>query len=394
MNRVATQGIARVSTIFRGFILGRVMLATMFSLIVLAANVGFTQRLACRADRLTKNPVITPQLFVAAGVPADGHNINGPSLIRVPDWVSQSKRPDPSAQYYLYFAHHGGRYIRMAWAAKVEGPYQLYEPGTGVLTLQQPRAIHPSPDRWAVPLADDLAVEGHIASPDVIVDDANRRFIMFYHGFEARPSNGGGASSRFTGPDGKVWQRKKQRAFVSLSDDGLDFNGNTLPRVAGTMYLRTFQVDDAWYSSSYHVLRRAADPADPLSGWEEVGKHRSLSRARHTAVRVGDDGTITVFFSRKGDSPEHILYATIRGFAKKRTNRWQVHGPKTVVYPETDWEGGDLPITKSREGASHESVRQLQDPAYFCDKDGSEYLLYAVAGEKGIAIARLTWFEP
>ena len=30
-------------------------------------------------------------------------NINGPSLVRVPEWVE-----DPLGKYYLYFAHHRG----------------------------------------------------------------------------------------------------------------------------------------------------------------------------------------------------------------------------------------------------------------------------------------------
>ena len=31
----------------------------------------------------------------------DGENINGPSLIKVPDWIKS-----PLARYYLYFSHH------------------------------------------------------------------------------------------------------------------------------------------------------------------------------------------------------------------------------------------------------------------------------------------------
>ena len=36
-----------------------------------------------------------------------GDNVSGPSLIRVPEWVDA-----PLGRYYLYFAHHDGRYIR------------------------------------------------------------------------------------------------------------------------------------------------------------------------------------------------------------------------------------------------------------------------------------------
>ena len=54
-----------------------------------------------------------------------GSNINGPSLIRVPDWL-----PNPLGKYYLYFAHHKGEYIRLAYADDLSGPWTTYEAGT------------------------------------------------------------------------------------------------------------------------------------------------------------------------------------------------------------------------------------------------------------------------
>ena len=41
-----------------------------------------------------------------------GTNINGPSLIRVPAQVW----PQPLGRYYLYFSHHKGAFIRLAYA--------------------------------------------------------------------------------------------------------------------------------------------------------------------------------------------------------------------------------------------------------------------------------------
>src|SRR5690242_6660174 len=96
--------------------------------------VGFT------AARQACNPLISREMFTEANVPTDGNNINGPSLIRVPDWLPPEKRADPQALYYLYFAHHTGQYIRMAWAKNVEGPYRLFNPGAGVLSLCRPEA--------------------------------------------------------------------------------------------------------------------------------------------------------------------------------------------------------------------------------------------------------------
>ena len=57
------------------------------------------------AKRLENNPIITPQLLKGD----DGKNINGPSLIKAPDWLENKL-----GKYYLYFGHHAGKYIRLA----------------------------------------------------------------------------------------------------------------------------------------------------------------------------------------------------------------------------------------------------------------------------------------
>ena len=56
--------------------------------------------------RFPQNPLIT-----LASSPSLGDNINGPSIVRVPDWVER-----PLGRYYMYFAHHMGAFIRLAYA--------------------------------------------------------------------------------------------------------------------------------------------------------------------------------------------------------------------------------------------------------------------------------------
>ena len=65
-----------------------------------------------RVERLLDVPIITPALH-----PSIGENIQGPSLIRVPEWVEGRL-----GAYYLYFADHKGRYIRLAYADDLLGP--------------------------------------------------------------------------------------------------------------------------------------------------------------------------------------------------------------------------------------------------------------------------------
>lgn len=69
--------------------------------------------------RFKNVPLITP-----ASSPSIGENINGPTLMRVPDFVQ-----NPLGKYYLYFAHHNGKSIRMAYADSPAGPFTVYEPG-------------------------------------------------------------------------------------------------------------------------------------------------------------------------------------------------------------------------------------------------------------------------
>ena len=63
------------------------------------------------AKRLLNHPIITPKTH-----PSIGRNIQGPSLIQVPDWVV-----NPLGSYYLYFADHKGSYIRLAYANELTG---------------------------------------------------------------------------------------------------------------------------------------------------------------------------------------------------------------------------------------------------------------------------------
>jgi len=57
-------------------------------------------------ERFAENPVITPDMDARMG-----RNVNGASLIRVPDWLE-----DPLGTYYLYFAHHQESYLRLGYA--------------------------------------------------------------------------------------------------------------------------------------------------------------------------------------------------------------------------------------------------------------------------------------
>ena len=76
-------------------------------LVALITPGGFAQQpdlSTVKVTRVLDKPIIGPDIHPSIGV-----NIQGPSLIRVPDWVE-----NPLGKYYLYFADHKGLYIRLA----------------------------------------------------------------------------------------------------------------------------------------------------------------------------------------------------------------------------------------------------------------------------------------
>ncbi|MBT6144969.1 MAG: hypothetical protein HOH74_06045 [Gemmatimonadetes bacterium] len=271
-----------------------------------------------------------------------GANINGPSLIRVPDWVA-----DPLGCYYLYFAHHGGRYIRMAYADALVGPWTV---------LPEPGVLH----------MDDAPGSRHIASPDVMVDAGARQLRMYFH----QPVEGRG-----------------QRSFVALSGDGLAWQAQSAD--LGLFYFRVFQRqvadDDTFYAYSKDTVigGQWCRSPDGLTPFEEG--HAILPGCRHAATWVEGD-TLHLFYSLAGDTPERILVSQVD--LSRPWAQWQPSPGQLVLAPELEWEGADLPLEPSRWGAARGRVRQLRDPGIY-EEHGQLYLLYSGAGEQNLGIARL-----
>ena len=81
-----------------------------------------------------------------------GNNIAGPSLIRVPKWIM-----NPLGRYYLYFSAHKGDFIRLTYADRLEGPWQIYKKGT----LQLEESLFPTtPSKQTVEITQDPRYKG------------------------------------------------------------------------------------------------------------------------------------------------------------------------------------------------------------------------------------------
>ena len=93
-----------------------------------------------------------------------------------------------------------------------------------------------------------------------------------------------------------------------------------------------------------------------------------------------------MFWTRVGDVPERILVSEVD--LSGPWTSWRAGPAQEVLRPQEAWEGADVPAEPSWRGAINRRVNQLRDPAVF-EEDGRTWLLYAVAGEAGIAIAEL-----
>jgi len=171
------------------------------------------------AVRSQDNPILTLQ-----SSPSLGTNLNGPSLIRVPAWMER-----PLGWYYLYFAHHRGTFIRLAYEDRLSGPWHVYEPGT--LQLSEAPSCH-----------------DHVASPDVHVDEVRHQLRMYFHCPTSSPGSG------------------PQRTFLAVSHDGQHFSATA--ESLGPPYFRVFQ----WVGYHYAMPGRAysSDPATVQDGSSPV----------------------------------------------------------------------------------------------------------------------------
>ncbi|MEK9942104.1 MAG: hypothetical protein VW771_06460 [Gammaproteobacteria bacterium] len=317
-----------------------------------------------KARRVSDGPIIHAGLDERIGT-----NINGPSLIRVPDWVER-----PLGRYYLYFAHHKGRFIRLAYADVLAGPWRIYQPGA----LDVSHSLFPVEDppeppveerpSWANTLPGGY-LYAHIASPDVHIDQRNQTIRMYYHG---------------------LLDNGDQQTRVAYSHDGLHFT----PRepLLGPPYFRAFEYDGWIYAISWQGrFLRAPSWDGPFERQRDPGPamtlfgSESLLELRHPAALVKDQA-LHLFFSCLGDRPERIYHAC--SAIGPDWDLWRFSTPTVLLAPQEKWEGADLPIATSIVGAAEGALHELRDPGIFIEGEEA-YLLYSGAGEAGIGIARL-----
>ena len=305
-----------------------------------------------KVNSLKSNPIIYPEMDESLS-----HNINGPSLIRVPNWIK-----NPLGRYYLYFASHKGSFIYLAYANDLEGPWQIYKNGT----LQLEESLFSTTPSTIIPKYANEAVKHgsnerkpHIGSPDVHVNEQTKEVRMYYHGLQS---------------DGY------QTSRVACSKDGIHFIPK--PDVISFSYLRVFYYTDWYYGICMPgIFYRSRNGINNF----ERGPILFNRNMRHSALRVNKN-ILQVFWTQVGDTPERILLSIID--ISEDWTGWKESTPIEILRPEKKWEGGNLPLRPFFRGPINKRVCQLRDPAIF-QEEGKIYLLYFIAGESGIGIAEI-----
>lgn len=430
-----------------------------FSVVPLSAQTFNATRIDGRPATRVSDPLVDLSTFSAVGGASAGGNIDGPSVIRLPDWIPAEERVHPSAVYYMYFANHTGHDIRLAWSDSLTGTWTLFNrgtapdrawgtggnnsgtqtPGNGVLDIDLGpsfpglgRTLTAASTNGVNPDGNIIGTWGHIASPDVIVDDVDQRIVMYFHG----NSN----------------HRGVQKTFVATSAFGLNFNpvheggepGQGMrDTIVAEYYFRVFQVGGRTfgYSNVAELWRAPAtndareintlSNADTEGGlwnpspshtygeiwWEQMAlssnpietiyseNGQGINDPRHFSTytrthRDPSDTNVYVFYSSRYDEPESIFLTVIdTDGGSTDPSDWTPIGQRIILEPDLIWEGVDLPIAPSQNGGSV-GVRELRDPYVFEDTMGTPdladdrlYLFYTGRGEEAIGVAELFFDE-
>jgi len=277
-------------------------------------------------------------------------NINGPVCLKTPDFIK-----NPVGKYLLYFAHHGGEFIRIAYSEEIFSGWKFL--CHKINTVGEGKNFH-----------------DHVASPDIFIDSIENNIYMFFH-------------SRIQGS-------RKQETFLSKSKDGINFtfveenvnlpfyfrhvvNENRTLAVTkgGNLYINSISpISNAW---------RALNNVYSGESNKEV-MHNKAGSIRHASL-IYYLKILIMFYTKIGDSPERIYAAKI---VENKNGLWLASNELEITRPEFNFEGSNLKAEASISGPSLQEENALRDPYVMWDgKD--HFLFYACAGESGIAVGKL-----
>ncbi|MDJ0638553.1 MAG: hypothetical protein QNJ20_06945 [Paracoccaceae bacterium] len=289
--------------------------------------------------------------------PSIGQNTNGPCVVRVPEWVT-----NPLARFYMYFAHHTGTYIRMAVSDDLLGPWRVVD--TPPLHLSETRFAQ-EPVTHQTATGDVVTEPAHIASPDVHILEESRQIVMLFHGLNE---------------DGN------QTTGIATSTDGATFSTEGFETDVAPPYLRLCSVGGRFIGVSWGGQIFTSDsPFGPFEKGPPLLERPNGPGLipRHPAL-VWRNNRLHCFYSLIGDCPERIWHVAAKPGVT--WDDWQLGEPHTLLAPEVEWEGSELPKFPSRIGAATKIENALRDP-FVCEN----HIFYVGGGESCIAAAHLHW---
>lgn len=274
--------------------------------------------------------IITPDMFSNK---MDGLNINGPCLIKVPNFIK-----NPIGKYYLYFGHHCGQHIRLAYSDNIEHGYKIFE--GGVLNISQ------------------IYGYDHLSSPEIIVNHETSEIELYYH---------------------CPYKHNKidpQSTFCARSNDGINFVSDK-NMCFPYPYYRQFKHNNNIIGLA---MEKIQNESHTVVFYNNKTK-KILKMSRHVSMFILNN-TIYLLYSTVGNTPEHIQICQL---LIHEDNCYTVN-ESSLFFPTLEYETSGKKPTQSKYGMSN-GICELRDPyAYIEDTD--IYILYTVGGEKGIAIAK------
>ncbi len=166
-------------------------------------------------------------------------SLASPTVVRVPKWIKK-----PLGKYYLYFSHHKGEYIKMAYSDSINGRWTIYNdtilsPKNSTLityrttqsNLKDVFNHNNSTETFALLSQLDFknnntsvdSNDPHIASPEIIINNESKEIVIFFHGMVS----------------GNI-----QKCKIAISKDGLNFNAKS--KILTGPYLKLVE-----YKNSY-----------------------------------------------------------------------------------------------------------------------------------------------
>ncbi|KPA08987.1 hypothetical protein MHK_010814, partial [Candidatus Magnetomorum sp. HK-1] len=172
-------------------------------------------------------------------------------------------------------------------------------------------------------------------------------------------------------------------SFCAYSHDGIHFK--SYKEDIGPYYFRLFYHNNYYYAFAKHKHECGLLLRSSYFNTQFITGPKFINKIRHTAVlKIKND--LHLFYTKIGDKPESIRYTKIK--INDSWEKWNICEGTVVLKPDFEYEGSNLPIEESKPGMVKHKVNQIRDPCIY--KEGKKiFLLYCIAGEKGIAIAEI-----